>query len=323
MTDNQAPVPASVTSVATLEPIIEQANEYARQSRSDATKTAYKSDWKDFTAWCSHHSLDPLPAVPEVIAAYISDLASRLSTATIRRRMTSISQAHIVANFESPIGSPIVREVWKGIRRTKGTAPIQKDALLTDHLYRISKALPDTLIGVRDRAILLVGIAGGFRRSELVSIDIEHLTFTDDGLIIRLLRSKTDQDAAGVDVGIPYGSKVDTCPVRSLKAWLTAASIESGPLFRGVDRHGNLLPARLSDRGIARAVKRCCELIGLDPEKFAGHSLRSGLATNAAYNGAPAHAIAQQGRWASLEMVNRYIRRGGLFRDNAASHLGL
>jgi integrase len=237
--------------------------------------------------------------------------------------MTSISQAHIIAGFESPVGSPIVREVWKGIRRTKGIAPVQKEALLTEQLCRISKALPDTLIGIRDRAILLVGIAGGFRRSELVSIDIEHLTFTDDGIIIRLLRSKTDQDGAGVDVGIPYGSKTDTCPARSLKTWITAASIDSGPLFRGVDRHGNLLQARLSDRGIARAVKRCCELIGLDPEKFAGHSLRSGLATNAAYNGAPAYAIAQQGRWASLEMVNRYIRRGGLFRDNAAEYIGL
>jgi len=156
-----------------------------------------------------------------------------------------------------------------------------------------------------------------------VSLDIEHLTFTEDGLIIRLLRSKTDQDGAGVNVGIPYGSKADTCPVRSLKAWITAASIESGPIFRGVDRHGNLLPARLSDRGVARVVKRCCTVVGLDPGKFAGHSLRSGLATNAAYNGAPAHAIAQQGRWASLEMVNRYIRRGGLFRDNAAEYLGL
>jgi integrase len=323
MTDNNALVPASPASVTTLEPIIEQANEYARHSRSKATQAAYKSDWRDFAGWCSHHALDPIPAAPEVVAAYISDLANRLSTATIRRRMTSISQAHIVAGFESPISNAIVREVWKGIRRTKGTAPAQKDALLTDHLYRISKALPDTLIGIRDQAILLVGIAGGFRRSEIVSIDVEHIMFTDDGLIIRLLRSKTDQDGAGVDVGIPYGSKADTCPVRSLKTWLAAASIESGPVFRGVDRHGNLLPTRLSDKGIVRAVKRCCALIGLNPEKFGGHSLRSGLATNAAYNGAPAHAIAQQGRWASLEMVNRYIRRGGLFRDNAAEYIGL
>lgn len=156
-----------------------------------------------------------------------------------------------------------------------------------------------------------------------MSIDIEHLTFTEDGLIIRLSRSKTDQDGAGADVGIPYGSKVDTCPIRSLKNWLAAGSIVTGPLFRGIDRHGNLLTGRLSDRGVARAVKRCCELIGLDPDQFGGHSLRSGLATNAAYNGAPSHAIAQQGRWASLEMVNRYIRKGRLFKDNAAEYIGL
>jgi len=151
MTDNNALVPASATSVATLEPIIEQANEYARHSRSKATQTAYKSDWRDFAGWCFHHGLDPLPAAPEVIAAYISDLASRLSAATIRRRMTSISQAHIVAGIESPISNPSVREVWKGIRRIKGTAPVQKEALLTDQLYRISKVLPDKLIGIRDR----------------------------------------------------------------------------------------------------------------------------------------------------------------------------
>lgn len=323
MTNNTALVPASTTSLATLEPIIEQAKEYARKSRSDATKTAYDSDWKDFTVWCSFHGLDPLPALPEGVAAYITDLASRLSTATIRRRMTTISQAHIVAGFESPTTHPIVREVWKGIRRTKGTAPTQKDALLTEHLRQISRALPDTLQGIRDRAIILVGVAGGFRRSELVSIDLGHVTFTDDGMIIRLASSKTDQERSGADVGVPFGSKAETCPVRSLKVWLAAASITYGAIFRGVDRHNNVLSRRLNDRGVARAVKRCCDLIGLDPTKFGGHSLRSGLATNAAYHGAPSHAIAQQGRWSSLEMVNRYIRRGGLFRDNAAEYLGL
>lgn len=323
MPADQSLIPASSSAGVSIQPAIEQAKEYARQARSEATRRAYRSDWRHFTAWCTLHGLEALPAAPEAVAAYISDLAGHLSTATIRRRMTSISQAHLVAGFESPMAGPVVREVWKGIRRTKGTAPNQKDALLTDHLYRISNALPDTLIGVRDRAILLVGIAGGFRRSELVSIDIEHLTFTEDGLIIRLSRSKTDQDGAGADVGIPYGSKVDTCPIRSLKNWLAAGSIVTGPLFRGIDRHGNLLTGRLSDRGVARAVKRCCELIGLDPDQFGGHSLRSGLATNAAYNGAPSHAIAQQGRWASLEMVNRYIRKGRLFKDNAAEYIGL
>lgn len=323
MTDNQAITQESDRVPMALVPIINQAEDYAKQSRSDNTKAAYKSDWKDFSRWCMHYDLQPLPAFPATLAAYISDLSNRAATSTIRRRISAISQAHIVAGHPSPATDPMVREVWKGIRRVKGTAPKQKDALMTNDLRKICKALPDTLRGHRDRALLLIGLAGGFRRAELVSINLEHITFVENGIIIRLLESKTDKEKQGIDVGIPNGSRAETCPARSLRAWLAAARIESGPIFRGIDKHGNLLDGRMSDKGVARAVKRSCDLVGLDPDKFGGHSLRAGLATNSAAGGAAGHTIAQQGRWASLEMVHRYIRRAGLFQDNAAEYLGL
>lgn len=325
MTHKHAITHESESIPVALVPIINQAEDYAKQSRSANTRTAYKSDWKDFSTWAMSYDLQPLPALPTTLAAYISDLASRATTSTIRRRISAISQAHIVAGYPSPASDPIVREVWKGIRRVKGTAPKQKDALLTNDLRKICKALPDTLRGHRDRALLLVGLAGGFRRHELTGIDLEHITFVENGIIIRLLESKTDKEKEGVDVGIPNSnsSRAETCPVRALRTWLAAAGIESGPIFRGIDKHDNLLAGRMSDKGVARAIKRCCDLIGLDPDKFGGHSLRAGLATNAAAGGAAGHMIAKQGRWASLDMVNRYIRRANLFDGNAADFLGL
>ncbi len=306
-----------------LVPIINQAESYAEQSRSENTRIAYKSDWKDFSGWCMQYNLQPLPALATTLAAYIADLSNRVATSTIRRRISMISQGHILAGYPSPTTDPMVREVWKGIRRVKGTAPKQKDALMTNDLRKICKVLPDTLRGTRDRALLLIGVCGGFRRRELVSINLEHITFVENGMIIRLLESKTDKEKEGANVGIPNASRAETCPVCSLRAWLAIAGIQAGPIFRGIDKHDNLLTSRMSDKGVARAVKRACDLIGLDPDRFAGHSLRAALATNSAAGGAAGHTIARQGRWASLEMVNRYIRRAGLFQENAADFLGL
>ena len=183
--------------------------------------------------------------------------------------------------------------------------------------------LPDRLLGVRDRALLLVGFAGAFRRSELVSLNVRDLKFTNDGLTVTLRRSKTDQEGSGRKVGIPYGSSPETCPVRSLRAWLEASGIESGPVFRPINRHGQIRPSRLSDRAVALIVKRAAEAAGKDPAEFAGHSLRSGLATAAAIGGASERAIMKQTGHRSTAMVRRYIRDGSLFRENAAARVGL
>jgi integrase len=183
-------------------------------------------------------------------------------------------------------------------------------------------ALPDGLLGVRDRALLLVGFAGAFRRSELVSLDRPDLEFTKDGLTVMLRRSKSDQEGQGRKVGIPYGSNPETCPVRALQAWLEAAAITDGPVFRGVTRHGKV-QGRLSGYAVALIVKRYAAVGGLDPSRYAGHSLRAGLATAAAIGGASERSIMNQTGHKSITMVRRYIRDGNLFRENAAAKTGL
>ena len=174
------------------------------------------------------------------------------------------------------------------------------------------------LIGARDQALILLGFAGAFRRSELVALDVEDLTFNDGGVVALLRRSKTDQVSEGRKVGIPYGSNPETCPVRVLKSWLEASSIEAGAVFRSVNRHGQVKPGRLSGIDVARIVKKLAERAGLDATKYAGHSLRAGHATSAAIAGASERSIMNQTGHRSVQMVRRYIRDGSLFRDNSA-----
>ena len=210
-----------------------------------------------------------------------------------------------------------------GIRRAKGTASAAKAPAITEDIRRMVAAVPENLLGLRDRALLLVGFAGGFRRSELVGLDREDCEFTSDGVILVLRRSKMDQEGAGRKIAIPFGSNPETCPVRTLEAWLSTPALEQGALFRPVSRHGQIQAARLSGHAIALVVKRYAMAAGLDPLKYSGHSLRSGLATSAAINGASERSIMAQTGHRSLAMVRRYIRDGNLFRENAAAKLGL
>ena len=179
------------------------------------------------------------------------------------------------------------------------------------------------LIGARDRALILLGFSGAFRRSELVSLDIADCVFSRDGLTVMLRRSKTDQDGAGRKVGIPYGANPETCPVRILQDWIQHSCIDSGPLFRSISRHGQVRPGRLSGIDVARIVKKLAQRAGLEPAKYAGHSLRAGHATAAAIAGASERAIMNQTGHRSVQMVRRYIRDGSLFRENSAGKLGL
>jgi len=217
----------------------------------------------------------------------------------------------------------IVSEVWKGIKRKKGIAQHGKKPFLTPDLRRMIAALPPDLQGLRDRALLLAGFAGGFRRSELAGLRIEDLETTPDGLIVRLGRSKTDQEGQGRSVALPYGSDPETCPVRALRAWLEHAGTMAGPVFRAIDRCGLVSDKRLHADSIGYLVKRAAGLAGLETAEYAGHSLRSGLATQAAMNGASELAIMKQTGHRSLATVRKYIREGSLFRDNAATKLGL
>jgi len=325
MMDELVPAPAD-SALAHWTELEEAVRQYARASKAPNTVRAYRSDLGDFTMWCTDHRLSPIPATPETVALYITALAEAgAKPSTIQRRLSALSQAHQLSGHEpSPTQSPIVRTTMAGIRRTLGMAPAQKAAVVTAELRVLLAVTPaDTLAGLRDRALLLIGFAGGFRRGELVALDVEDVEETDDGLRIGIRRSKTDQEAAGREVGIPRGQRPETDPVRALRAWRGAAGVDSGPLFRPVNRHDTVQDRRLTPEGVAMVVKRAAERAGLDPTRYAGHSLRSGLATAAAAGGAPERAIMRQTGHRSVEMVRRYIRAGSLFQENAAAYVGL
>jgi integrase len=217
----------------------------------------------------------------------------------------------------------MVRNTLKGIKRTLGTAAAQKTPALTDDIQAMVDATDGSLIGVRDRALILLGFAGAFRRAELVGLGVEDCAFGKDGLTVTLRRSKTDQQGAGRKIGIPYGSNPETCPVRIVQSWLEQAGITAGPLFRSINRHGQVQPGRLAGIAVARVVKKLAEGVGLDPAKYAGHSLRAGHATSAAIGGASERSIMNQTGHRSVQTARRYIRDGNLFRENSAGKLGL
>ncbi len=302
---------------------LDRAREFARQSKAQNTLRGYRADWREFCQWCEGKGLTPLPASPESVASYIAECAGRLKVGSIQRRLNAIAEAHKAMGLDSPTGAGMVRATLKGIRRTLGTAAAQKAPTLTADIRAMVEASDAGLIGARDRALILLGFAGAFRRSELVGLEVADCAFGKDGLTVTLRRSKTDQEGAGRKVGIPYGSNPDTCPVRTVQAWLENAAIAAGPLFRSINRHGHVQAGNLSPADVARVVKKLAERAGLDPAKYAGHSLRAGHATAAAVAGASERSIMNQTGHRSVQMVRRYIRDGSLFRDNSAGKLGL
>jgi site-specific recombinase XerD len=302
----------------------EQVRQYIRASKAENTLRGYSTDWRDFCGWSEAHGISPLPASPETVAAYIAECAGHLKPGSIQRRLNAVAEAHKAVGAETPTHSPLVANTMKGIRRTLGTAPAQKAATLTDDIRAMLDATDAGTIGFRDRALILLGFAGAFRRSELVGFDVEDCSFGRDGLTVTLRKSKTDQAGEGRKIGIPYGSNPDTCPVRTIQAWIEQAAISaSGPLFRSINRHGQVQAGRLSGIDVARIVKKLAQRAGLDASKYAGHSLRAGHATTAAIAGASERSIMNQTGHRSVQMLRRYIRDGTLFRDNSAGKLGL
>jgi len=301
----------------------QQVRDFIRAPKAESTIRGYRADWRNFCGWCDSHSLSPLPASSETVASYIVDCAEHLKVGTIQRRLNAIAEAHKAVGLESPTHHAMVTNTMKGIRRTKGTASEQKTPTLTDDIRAMVEATDTGIIGTRDRSLMLLGFAGAFRRSELVGLDVEDCSFGKDGLTVTLRRSKTDQDGAGRKIGIPYGSNPETCPVRTVQAWLEVAGIAAGPLFRSITRHGRVRSGRLSGIDVSRVVKKLAKRAGLDPAKYGGHSLRAGHATAAAIAGASERSIMEQTGHRSVQMVRRYIRDGSLFRDNSAGKLGL
>jgi site-specific recombinase XerD len=318
-----AEIASTAAVVAELAELENRAHQFAEKSRAESTLRAYDSDLRDFQSWCADHHLQSLPTEPLTIATYLAALAeTNKSPATIRRRLASISVAHQLAGFETPTSDAIVRSVWAGIRRDKGMEPRKVKAARTKLVTAMVAPLGDRLIDVRDRALLLMGFAGALRRSELVALNVDDITDEDSGLVLLIRKSKTDQEAKTTKVGIPYGSHPATCPVRAWRAWRSWSGIDDGPAFRAVDRHGNMRSTRLSDRAVADMVKRRAAAAGLDG-LFAGHSMRSGFATEAYAKGTAELAIMRHGRWKSNAVMRGYVEEGGIWNDNAAARLGL
>jgi site-specific recombinase XerD len=322
MTGIIGPVRNEVAEAVPL-PSLEQAREFIRASKAPSTLRGYQSDSRHFCAWREGHSQCPLPASPEAVASYIAECAGHLKPGSIQRRLNAIAEAHKAAGAESPTRHAIVANTIKGIRRTLGTAPVQKAAALTEDVRAMVAATDEGLIGLRDRALILLGFAGAFRRSELVGFDAEDCAFGRDGLTVTLRRSKTDQNGEGRKIGIPYGSNPDTCPVRTIQSWMEVGAVATGPLFRPVNRHKQVQPGRLCGIDVARVVKKLAQRAGLDAAKYAGHSLRAGHATTAAIAGVSERVIMAQTGHRSAQTLRRYFRDANLFRENSAGKLGL
>lgn len=292
-------------------------------SRSANTQRAYRSDLKAFSAWCRASNRSELPASPETLAEYVGFLTRTCKPATISRRLAAISVAHKAAGLESPTLSELVRSTIKGARRELGTMQTKKAAVRIAGIRLAVKEFDLSPKSVRDRALLLVGYAGAFRRSELVGLELQDLAFTSEGVRVTVRRSKTDQEGAGMVKGIPFGSREDTCPVRALRAWLELAGIESGPVFRSVTKGGKVQGSPLGDRDVSRILKGLAGALGLEPDQVGGHSLRSGLITDAYASGVPEAVIMATSGHKSHRVMSGYRREANLFAQNAAASVGL
>jgi integrase len=330
-----APTPAPVALAADDAAVIA---ENRKASKAGATMRAYRSalqgkaprytkdgapvkdrrKWPTFEAWCTSRGYAPIPAAPEVIEAYLGTLAQGgASVATIEQRRAAIGFMHEAAGLANPCKSAQVKAAMSGIRRKLGTKARPVDALAPHDAAAMLAALGDDPRGLRDRAMILIGFAGAFRRSELVALTVADVTirrYPDGrevmGVIVQ--RSKTDQEAAGMSKTIPAADDPAVCPVRAYRAWLDVAGIHSGPVFRMIDRWGNVHPGAMNGQEVARVVKRAAQAAGIDPRRLAGHSLRSGYVTAATLAGQRNDYIMEQTGHKSETTLRRYQRTAGL-----------
>ncbi len=296
-------------------PLDEHVASLVRDSLADNTRRAYLSDLAHFESWGGQ-----VPATDRLIASYLAAHAETSSTATLQRRVASLSKAHRALGVPNPTQSELVKAVLRGIKRNNGRPQKQAKALLRDDLFLVLDLIGGDLKDARDKALLLVGFAGGFRRSELAGLDVEDIEPVRQGIITHLRRSKTDQDGTGRKIGVPFG-RTRHCPVTAVEEWRTRSGIVKGALFRPVDRHGVVGSQRLSGEAVSLVIKERVSAAGFDPSGYSGHSLRAGLATSAAQSGASAWKIRQQTGHASDAMLIRYIRDGELFTNNVAGVL--
>lgn len=298
--------------------LAEKTRAYILESLAPSTLRAYRSDWSIFVQWCLQHQQSALPTTPEILALFLSQQASAsINTSTLSRRCAAIRYAHLMAGHPTPTQHTTVSATLKGIRRTHGRAPKRKTPTTAQKLRLMLQQCPHSLSGLRDKALLLLGFSGAFRRSELVALEIRDLDFTEEGLRVHVRRSKTDQEGQGAIVPILNGLQLK--PVSALKAWLEAAEIKEGALFRPFTKNGRLRNIPLSDRSVANLIKRYAHLAGFEAENFSGHSLRSGFLTSAAESGASLFKMIEVSRHKNINMLQVYVRMAELFKDHAGS----
>ena len=283
-----------------------------RSSKARNTLRAYKADFRDFAIFCEHNGFKTMPSEPKIITLYLTHLSKSLKFSTLKRRLASISVIHRLNGHYLDMKHPIITENLLGIKRVKGTYQKAKKPLLINDLKIIINVIDKEktkTTRLRNRALILIGFAGGFRRSELVSIMYEDLDFVTEGVKIFVKKSKTDQSGEGMVKAIPYFSNPEYCPVVSLKNWLKEIQILDGEIFK------------MSDKNVALTIKKYATLAGLDKKKYSGHSLRSGFATSTAEQGAEERNIMAMTGHKSTQMVRRYIKEANLFKNNALNKI--
>ena len=286
-----------------------------RNSKSTNTLRAYQSDYNDFSLFCSKNGFQSMPTQPKILSLYITHLASYSKFSTLKRRLASISIIHKTKGHYIDTKHPIIVENLMGIKRTNGSNQKGKKPLLINDLKLLIKAIDKSkeknIRKIRDKALVLIGFSGGFRRSELVDIQYEDIEFVEEGVKIFVKKSKTDQSGEGMTKAIPYFDNINFCPVKALNTWVVEAQLKDGKIFN------------ISDKNVALIIKKYAHYAGLDAHRYAGHSLRSGFATSAAEFGAEERNIMAMTGHKTTQMVRRYIQEANLFKNNALNKIKL
>lgn len=286
------------------------AHEYARHSKSESTLYVYRHGWSEFVDWCDLNGRESMPASPGAVADFLAALAKGgAKPSTIALRRCAIGYAHRTKNVADPTSAELVSAVMSGITRQVGVRPDRKAPLVFEDLRPAIAALPDSISGTRDRAILLIGFAAALRRSELVGLNLDDLTLEGSRLTLLLRRSKTDQAGAGSEITIPaVGGPM--CPVQALRTWLDTSGISSGPLFRKIDRYGHIGRERLTGQSVRLIVKAAAKRANLDHRRLSAHSLRAGFATSAVAANVPTPSAMLVTRHKSVDVFQIYNRGG-------------
>jgi site-specific recombinase XerD len=295
--------------------------ENIKLSKSKNTIRAYKSDFLDFANFCKQNSLKSLPADYKTVSIFITHLfKNKQKLSSIKRKLVSISAIHKIKGFYIDIKNPVIVENFLGIKRQIGVAQKGKRPLTIENLKKIVNSINSNELclarNLRDKTILLIGFAGGFRRSELTNLNYEDLEFVNEGIKIKIIKSKTDQFGEGMIKAIPYFNNEEFCPIINLKKMLKMCKINSGGIFRRISKSGKVSLSSLTDQNVALILKKYLTIVGLDNINFSGHSLRSGFATASAESGADERSIMNMTGHKSTEMVRRYIKESNLFKNN-------